>query len=34
MDGTVVRHWPGIRLVHKAIAAYEFFSLESYQKYK
>ena len=34
MDGTVVRRWPEIRLVHKATAAYKLFSFESFIKIK
>lgn len=32
MDGTVVRHWPEIRPVHKATAVYELFIFENYEK--
>ena len=32
MDGTVVRHWPEIRPVHKATAAYKLFIFENYEK--
>jgi len=34
MDGTVVRHWPEIRPVHKATAAYKLFIFEIIRKYK